>query len=71
MVSNALAKIPGYKPADLSGFRDAADVPEWAKAAVSDGVLGGYPDGSLKPNMHITRAEALTTLLRLLRALGW
>ncbi|WP_162164753.1 Ig-like domain-containing protein [Desulfofundulus thermocisternus] len=71
MVSNALAKIPGYKPADLSQFKDAADVPEWAKAAVSDGVLSGYPDGSLKPNAHITRAEALTTLLRLLRALGW
>jgi hypothetical protein len=71
MVSNALAKIPGYKPADLSGFRDAADVPEWAKAAVADGVLGGYPDGTLRPEAHITRAEALTTLLRLLRALGW
>ncbi len=71
MVSNALKKIPGYKPADLSQFKDAADVPDWAKAAVADGVLSGYPDGSLKPNAHITRAEALTALLRLLRALGW
>lgn len=71
MVSNALAKIPGYKPADLSQFKDAADVPDWAKAAIGDGVLSGYPDGTLKPNVHITRAEALTTLLRLLRALGW
>lgn len=71
MVSNALKKLPNYRPADLSGFKDAADVPAWAKAAVADGVLGGYPDGKLKPNAHITRAEALATLLRLLRALGW
>lgn len=71
MVSRALAKIPGYKPADLSQFKDAPDVPDWAKAAVADGVLSGYPDGSLRPNARITRAEAMTTLLRLLRALGW
>lgn len=71
MVSNMLKKLPNYKPADLSQFKDAADTPDWAKAAVADGVLNGYPDGSLKPNNHITRAEALTTLLKLLRALGW
>ncbi|RPF41990.1 S-layer family protein [Thermodesulfitimonas autotrophica] len=70
MVSNALKKI-GAKPADLSAFRDARDVPDWAKAVVADGVVSGYPDGSLKPNAHITRAEALTVLLRLLRELGW
>jgi len=71
MVSNALKKLPGYKPADLSAFLDTQDVPDWAKAAVADGVLSGYPDGTLKPNAPITRAEALTTLLRLLRGLGW
>jgi|GEM_PF-3485549 len=71
MVSKALKRIPGYKPADLTQFKDAQDVPEWARVAVADGVLGGYPDGTLRPNAHITRAEALTTLLRLLRALGW
>jgi len=71
MVSNALKKIPGYKPADLAQFKDAADVPEWAKAAVGTGVLSGYPDGTLKPNGHITRAEALAVLLRLLQAMGW
>lgn len=31
----------------------------------------GYTDGTLRPNAFITRAEVLTTLLRLLRALGW
>lgn len=71
MVSNFLKRLPGYSPADLAAFRDAADVPEWARAAVADGVLGGYPDGTLRPNGKITRAEAFAVLLRLLRALGW
>lgn len=71
MVSNMLKKLPNYRPADLSQFRDAPDVPDWAKAAVADGVLSGYPDGTLKPDAHITRAEALTVLLKLLRSLGW
>jgi len=71
MVSNFLKRLPGYKPADLSSFADAADVPDWARAAVADGVLSGYEDGTLKPTAHITRAEALAVLLRLLRALGW
>jgi hypothetical protein len=71
MVSNFLKRLPGYSPADLAGFRDAADVPDWARAAVADGVLSGYPDGTLRPNGEITRAEALAVLLRLLRALGW
>lgn len=71
MVSNFLKRLPDYRPADLAQFRDAADVPDWAKAALAGGVLSGYPDGTLRPNAFITRAEALTTLLRLLRALGW
>ncbi|MGB9887897.1 MAG: S-layer homology domain-containing protein [Moorellales bacterium] len=71
MVSNFLKRLPGYSPADLAAFRDAADVPDWARAAVADGVLGGYPDGTLRPNSQITRAEAFAVLLRLLRALGW
>lgn len=71
MVSNFLKRLPGYSPADLSSFADAADVPEWARAAVAGGVLSGYEDGTLRPNDHITRAEALTVLLRLLRALDW
>ncbi|MBC7345928.1 MAG: S-layer homology domain-containing protein [Clostridia bacterium] len=71
MVSNFLKRLPGYSTADLAAFRDAADVPDWARAAVADGVLEGYPDGSLRPNGKITRAEAFAVLLRLLRALGW
>jgi hypothetical protein len=71
LVSKVLNKLPNYKPADLSQFKDAADVPDWARAAVVDGVLNGYPNGSLLPNNPITRAESLVTILKLLRALGW
>jgi hypothetical protein len=71
LVSKVLNKLPNYKPADLSQFKDAADVPDWARAAVVDGVLNGYPNGTLLPNNPITRAESLVTILKLLRALGW
>ncbi|MGD0622704.1 MAG: S-layer homology domain-containing protein [Thermacetogeniaceae bacterium] len=71
MVSNMLKRLPNYQPADLSQFADAADVPVWAKAAVAEGVLTGYPNGTLQPNAPITRAEALVTILKMLRALGW
>ncbi len=71
MVSNMLNRLPDYEPVDLSQFTDSADVPDWAKKAVSSGVLTGYSDGTLQPNAPITRAEALATILKLLRALGW
>ncbi len=73
MVSNLLKKLPGYpyQVADLSTFRDAAEVPDWAKGNVAKGALTGYPDHTLKPNADITRAESMAVLIRLLRELNW
>lgn len=71
MVSRVLQKLPDRAAVDLSRFRDAEDIPDWARAAVAGGVLDGYPDNTLRPGDTITRAEAFTVLLRLLRALGW
>jgi uncharacterized membrane protein YgcG len=71
MVSRVLAQLPDKPTTDLTKFADAQDVPDWAKDAVKAGVIGGYPDGTLRPNEPISRAEALEVLLRLLRALGW
>ncbi|MBO8128222.1 MAG: S-layer homology domain-containing protein [Peptococcaceae bacterium] len=73
IASSALAKVPGYgfKPADLSLFKDAAEVPSWAVGKVAQGVLVGNSDGTLGPNNPITRAETYTVFLRLLRGLGW
>jgi len=74
MVSRALKVIPGYKykAADLSVFADSAQVPEWANGEVAENVILGYPDGTLRPNGEITRAESLALLLRLfVYGLGW
>lgn len=65
MVSNALKMLSNYQPVDLTKFKDAQDIPEWAKAALSENVLEGYPDSTLRPEDPMTRAEALTVLKRL------
>ncbi len=40
----------------------------WAEASlmklVENGIISGYPDGSVKPNNDITRAEVVTVLIR-------
>lgn len=45
---------------------DDSDIPWWAlesmKLATAQGILNGYPDGSLKPNQSVTRAEAVKIL---------
>ena len=65
MVSNAFKLLSKHQPVDLSKFKDAQDIPDWAKAALSEKVLEGYPDSSLRPDDFMTRAEALTVLKRL------
>ncbi len=50
----------------LKKFTDSKEI-GWSKdfigAAVSKGYLSGYPDGSIKPNKAITRAEAIVMLI--------
>ncbi len=72
IISNALRDVPGFgTPADLTVYTDSAQIPEWAIGKVAQGTIGGYPDGTLRPNQPIKRGEALTLLLTLLRGLGW
>lgn len=72
MISNALRDVPGFgTPADLSVYSDYSQVPAWANGLVAQGTIHGYPDGTLRPNQPISRAEAITLLLTLLRGLGW
>jgi len=58
------AGLGGLQPT----FTDGAAIPTWAwgyvNVAVYMGVIGGYPDGSFKPNNPVTYAEAVTMLVK-------
>ncbi len=73
IISNVLAKIPGcqFKAADFSKLNDSHLIPEWAQGKVAEGVLVGDEKGNLNPDQPLSRAEAYTLFLRLLRSLGW
>jgi hypothetical protein len=49
-------------------YGDAATVPAWArgwvKMAADAGVVTGYPDGSIRTESHLTRAEAIVVAQR-------
>ncbi|WP_158544063.1 InlB B-repeat-containing protein [Cohnella sp. OV330] len=51
-------------------FTDNADISVWARAALATatarGLINGYADGSVKPGMHGTRAEAAAVIRRAL-----
>lgn len=55
-------------------FSDRQAVSDWAAGylvtASAAGVILGYPDGSIRPAEPITRAEAVTMVLRMVDALG-
>lgn len=65
MVARAFAIRPMGEPR----FRDIKD--NWATTyitALSEaGVVSGYPDGTFKPERHITRAEMVTMLVRVVK----
>ena len=54
---------------DLSKFKDAADVPEWASTALSKmvgkGYISGSTDGNLYPQKKLTRAQAAKLLVEI------
>ncbi|WP_375104231.1 S-layer homology domain-containing protein [Paenibacillus sp. RS8] len=73
MLANAL-KVNAHKQTDNEGnFVDLASIPQWAQssvqAGVEAGILGGFEDHAFRPENNATRAEAATTLYKLLEAL--
>ncbi len=69
LLVRALArKGSAVTPGQLESFGDAEGIPSWAKddlaLAVGVGLLKGYPDGTLKPESPVTRAEAAAMLSR-------
>lgn len=65
MVARAFAIRPTGEPR----FRDIRN--NWAKAYITalseSGIVSGYPDGTFKPERHITRAEMATMLVRVVK----
>ena len=59
----------GYAAAELT-FTDAASIPAYARYYVqtmaAQGIIGGYADGSFKPNANITRGQMAKILYNLL-----
>lgn len=54
---------------DISGYTDAADVASYADIAIAwaveNGILTGYPDGTLMPLANATRAHVATMMERM------
>jgi DMSO/TMAO reductase YedYZ molybdopterin-dependent catalytic subunit len=52
-------------------FKDGGSISGWARAAVAtavkSGIIKGYPDNTLRPQGHATRAEAVTVVLKALQ----
>lgn len=72
MFNKALNMLPGFKGTDFSKFKAAADVPLWAKAAVSDESLAAYTQENLTKNENIKRADAIEALYKLfIITMGW
>ncbi len=62
IIARASKMGAGYKE-ELAHFKDAADIPEWSLGALAaltaKGYIGGYPDGSIRADRSISRAEAV------------
>lgn len=70
-VAAIVVRAAHLSEAEMSvNFSDGAKVSTWARpalgAAIAEGLLKGYTDGTLKPQGSTTRAEAATIILRAL-----
>jgi len=65
-----IAKAIKVAGGSVAAFTDSYDIPRWARdsvgAIVEKGYMSGYPDGTFKPNAVLTRAEAVSTLNRII-----
>lgn len=66
-----LARMMQIEPSEYKGtFRDVSESQAWfatyVEAASERGIVFGYPDGTFRPNQHITRQEMVAILYRAL-----
>ena len=59
-------QMKGYPEAELEGFLDVGDIPDWAmsymKTLVGQKVVNGYEDNTLRPLASMTRGEVAKVL---------
>ena len=62
-------QLRGWPEAELDGFTDGGETPEWAesyvRSLVGQGIINGYEDGTLKPNASMMRGEVAKVLFGL------
>lgn len=68
-----VVKAAGLTPAATGfSFTDSARISEWAgeamTTAMANGIIGGYPDNTVRPQGNATRAEAATVIVNALKA---
>ena len=58
---------------DEAEFKDVGDIPEWAMQSVKNleayGIIQGYEDNTIRPNVNITRAQAAEMVWQALKFL--
>lgn len=74
MLSRLKAIAPTAASGGAPGFRDASQIAPWAQAgvdaAVGEGLLSGFPDGSFQPQATATRAQAAEVIYDYLKRVG-
>ncbi|MDQ6422854.1 S-layer homology domain-containing protein [Paenibacillus sp. LHD-117] len=73
MIARALNVDANIEVNRANRFKDAAAIPDWARAsieaAVAAGILTGYEDGTFRPDHQATRSEAAAMIYKLLEVL--
>ena len=67
MIVAMLARLEGVESADSAGFTDVSGSDWYATAvnwAASEGIVGGFGDGTFQPNAPITREQMASILYR-------
>jgi len=69
MLSKVLKAETVIDAGGLNAFKDAGNIADWSRQAlahlVREGKLGGYPDGTIRPQSPLTRAEGAVLISRL------
>ncbi|MDA8344125.1 MAG: S-layer homology domain-containing protein, partial [Thermaerobacter sp.] len=67
----AYVNVTGSAPSNPPTFKDISSVGKWARPSVTEaaqyGLLQGYPDGTFRPDVTLTRAQGAVMLANLLK----